>query len=71
LGYQLERAVLDRIKIGLGLAPFLNPDQMRGLGGWTETFSASHLPARGLVAVIEEEQEQLKFPVHVRPPGVR
>ncbi|MCW2890416.1 MAG: hypothetical protein JWL58_7278 [Streptosporangiaceae bacterium] len=67
----LEHAVLDRIEIGLELAPFLSHRQMRGLGGWTETFSARQLSARRLVALITEEQERLKLQVQVRPPGVR
>lgn len=57
--WTLERAVLTRIRAGLGLSPYLAPHQMRGIGGFTETFDESRLRIEHLRSIIDEEEQRL------------
>ena len=57
--WTLERAVLARIRTGMGLPHCLTPQQMHGIGGFTETFDASQLSPGNLRSIFEEEAERL------------
>jgi hypothetical protein len=57
--WTLERAVLTRIRVGLGLSHYLTPQQMRGVGGFTETFDESRLGVEHLRSIIDAEEQRL------------
>jgi hypothetical protein len=53
--------VLGRIRVDLGLSWFLTPLQMRGTGGFTETFSATKLLPADLRSVVDDEEARLNL----------
>ena len=59
--WTVEQAVLSKIRAGLGLSFFLTPQQMLGVGGFTETFNATQLPPTHLRAIIDDEDLRLNL----------
>jgi hypothetical protein len=59
--WTLEQAVLRRIRDSLGLSYHLTPQQMRGIGGFTETFNATKLPPADLKSIVADEEQRLEL----------
>jgi hypothetical protein len=59
--WSLEQAVLAKIRADHGLSFYLTPQQMRGVGGFTETFNAAQLSSADLKAIVEGEELRLNF----------
>ena len=59
--WTLEQAVLARIRADRGLSFYLTPQQMRGVGGFTETFNAAQLSSSELRALVEDEELRLNL----------
>jgi hypothetical protein len=59
--WALERAVLSKIRGELGLPFFLTPQQMQGVGGFTETFQAIQLTPAHLRAIVDGEELRLNL----------
>ena len=59
--WTLERAVLSKIRAGLGLSFYLTAQQMQGVGGFTETFNAAQLPPAHLRAIADDEELRLNL----------
>jgi hypothetical protein len=57
----LERAVLSKIRAGLGLSFYMTAQQMQGVGGFTETFNAAQLPPAHLRAIADDEELRLNL----------
>lgn len=57
--WPLEKAVLSRIRNGLGLSSYLASWQMQGTGGYTETFAAAELSPASLCFILDEEDARL------------
>jgi hypothetical protein len=57
--WTLEQTVLARIRAGLGLSFYLTPQQMQGVGGFTETFNAAQLPPIDLRSIVDDEELRL------------
>jgi len=59
--WTLEQAVLAKIRHGRSLSSYLTPQQMQGVGGFTETFNATDLPPADLRVITEAEELQLNL----------
>ncbi len=59
VAWTVEQAVLARIRVDLGLSCYLTPRQMRGIGGFTETFDAAQLQPADLRSLIDGETLRL------------
>lgn len=59
--WTLEQAVLARIRTDRGLFPYFTPQQMQGVGGFTETFSSADLPVSALRSIITDEEIRLSL----------
>ncbi len=57
--WTVEQAVLGTIRDGRRLSFYLTPQQMQGVGGFTETFNAIDLPPADLRDIAEAEELQL------------
>jgi hypothetical protein len=57
--WTVEQAVLGRIRTDLGLSCYLTPLQMRGTGGFTETFSIVQLSPAALRSIVDDEEARL------------
>ena len=64
--WTIEHAVLGRIRAGLGLPFYLTPQQMQGVGGFTETFNATQLPPADLRSIVDDEELRLNLALAVR-----
>jgi hypothetical protein len=59
--WTVEQAVLGRIRVDLGLSWYLTPWQMRGIGGFTETFDATQLLPAALRSLLDDEALRLNL----------
>lgn len=57
--WTLEQAVLTTIRVDCGLTSYLVPEQMRGVGGFTETFNAAQLSPAELRTLVDNEEARL------------
>jgi hypothetical protein len=51
----VETHVLRKIRLEHKLPPFLGPEEMGKLGGWSETFAADAISDSEIVALVERE----------------